>query len=169
MLLLVATIVGCSPTLAPTPTPLPTPATAQERVDVYDKYMRWHVSLLLRYVEETEQYPDSKPMAFTSAVRVFTAFLGLQRLALPSKSDFEALKDSSLFGSDFDPKTNHEFILGVLAPCGKLGAIAMDAEGKTLNSLLDANAACKNELLHLKDESPRLFNCPSELGLCPQK
>ncbi len=170
MLLLVATIVGCSTTQVPTPTqmPTPTPATAQERVNVYDKYVRWEVSLLLRYVEETEQYRDSKPMAFESALRVFTGFLGLQRLPLPSKSDFEAIGDSSPYKSGFDPKAAHAFLLGVLAPCQKLGAIAMDLEGETSKSLLDANAACKKELLHLKDDAPRLFDCPVELGLCPE-
>jgi len=152
---------ACSSSPPPTPTPAPTPATPQDRVDQYDKYLRWHLSLLLRDVQRTAQHHDSKPEAFTSAVGVVISLSGIERLELPDKSDFAAI------GEDFDPKPFHGYLLQALMSCRQLGEIAMYAEGETLDSLLSANAACENELQQLKNLYPRLFECPAELGLCP--
>jgi hypothetical protein len=121
------------------------------------------MSLLLQNVEEIETYRDDAPAAFGAALSVLNYHQGAVEIELPSKDDFKSAEE---FDSDYDPENMRNYLIANLAPCAKVGELALDMEGVSLDALLAANAECKAALLDMKEELPRLFECPIELGLC---
>jgi hypothetical protein len=164
-------LLGCGsfrridPAHTPTPTTIPTatPATAEERVAIYDRHMRWFMSLLLQNVEALEAHRGNAADAFGFGMSVGLNHEGAVEIELPSKADIET---TDIFDSDYDPVKMRNYLIGNLAPCAKVGGLALQFETTPLDSLFTANAECKSVLLAMKEQLPRLFECPKEMGLC---
>lgn len=157
---------SCGFTKQPEPTPIPTatPATAEARMQAYQKDLQLTLAGLKNEIDRIEQNKHDAPDVAFRGVSVYIKMLSLERMPIPSDEDLISL------GYDAGLDIAHRNLISALKACSYLGAVAMDfdTERPDTRELLKAHEACKTTIENLEKEEgfAELFACPNQHPLC---